>query len=568
MSFKASLAAARRNVEFARHIPPSKLLRRAALVAKRYARGTDAIPFDAHTLGRMHAPPLPLFKPRTHVAPALSGERLTFTFLNRAINFRLHAVDWLAPSLAPADQLWRMHLHYMEYLEGVGDELWASLVAQWIRANPPDRPGAWRDSWNSYALSIRVVVWMQELARRRALPQAVAAAAEASLRRQLCYLERNLETDLGGNHLIKNIRALLWAGAYFSGPRAERWRGTALTALRREIPRQILPDGMHFERSASYHCQVFADLLECRHALGRDATGGILDDALHRMAQVAADLTHPDGGVALFNDAGLSMAYSPADCLDAYQRLFGRHPKMRGVFHLPAAGYFGLNAGPVYLVADCGRIAPDDLPAHGHGDALSFELTVGGRRVIVDQGVFEYNAGERRRRARTAWNHNTLCIAGGDQADFFAAFRCGRRPDVRVLAYEEHARGFVLEGTHDGFRRLAGRPTHVRRFEASPAALAIEDRVDGACPLAARVSFLLHPSVRARVAGASALLAAGDYEIDVEASHPLSLEPAVWWPDLGCEQPTLRLVIYLADLGASRMRSVRTAFRWKTAAAA
>ena len=57
-------------------------------------------------------------------------------------------------------------------------------------------------------------------------------------------------------------------------------------------------------------------------------------------------------------------------------------------------GYFGARLGDDYLVVDCGRIGPDDLPAHAHGDVLSFELSIAGHRIIVDQGVYEYVAGD------------------------------------------------------------------------------------------------------------------------------------------------------------------------------
>jgi uncharacterized heparinase superfamily protein len=110
-----------------------------------------------------------------------------------------------------------------------------------------------------------------------------------------------------------------------------------------------------------------------------------------------------------------------------------------------------------YLVADCGRIAPDDLPAHGHGDVLSFEWSVKGHRIIVDQGVYEYIAGPRRRQSQTAMSHNTLCLEDADQAELYSSFRCGRRPNVDVRNYNAHAAGFVLEGTHDGFAHLPGR---------------------------------------------------------------------------------------------------------------
>jgi uncharacterized heparinase superfamily protein len=456
-------------------------------------------------------------------------------------------VDWTAPAPGPAHQLWRMNLHYMEYLEGVDEEDWETLVSDWIVANPKSKRGSWQDSWNSYALSLRVVVWLQELARRsRLLPKDIVLHTELSAAEQLLFLERHLETDLGGNHLMKNIKALIWSSTFFTGPEAERWRRKGLALLAGELDKQILPDGTHNERSASYHAQVFADLLECRHALSKDVLGGRLDEALARMAQVTADLTHPDGAPVLFNDAGLSMAYPAAACAAVYQRLFGRRPEPRAVFALEDAGYYGLRSGDAYLVADCGRIAPDDLPAHGHGDVLSFEWSVAGERIIVDQGVYEYSAGERRQRARAASSHNTLCFEGADQADFFGSFRCGRRPNVKVLSYEPRADGFVLEGTHDGFCVLPGQPRHFRRFEAGPDELVITDRIEGKPRAPARIAFLLHPDIELACSGRDATLRGDRAVVQIRSSEPIEVEPAVWWPDMGVEFATRRLIVRLA----------------------
>ena len=122
------------------------------------------------------------------------------------------------------------------------------------------------------------------------------------------------------------------------------------------------------------------------------------------------------------------MSYPPAQCLDAFAKLTGERPVQQGVFAYPQSGYFGLALGHNVFIADCGPIGPDALPGHGHGDVLSFEWSVGGRRVIVDQGVYEYVDGARRRTARSAMSHNTLCIEGFDQAEFFGDFRVGRRP--------------------------------------------------------------------------------------------------------------------------------------------
>jgi uncharacterized heparinase superfamily protein len=240
------------------------------------------------------------------------------------------------------------------------------------------------------------------------------------------------------------------------------------------------------------------------------------------------------------------MAYRPAACLDVYERLLNRHPAPRQIFALWSAGYFGLRTADNYLVLDCGRIAPDDLPAHGHGDALSFEWSVDGQRIIVDQGVFEYNSGERRRRSRAAESHNTLCFAGADQADFFGAFRCGRRPNVKVLKYEVNAGGFLLEGTHDGFAHLRGAPRHIRHFEVRPREVVIRDRIEGKSELSASIGFLLDPAVHVDASDCDALIRARASRIRMTSTLPIDVEEAVWWPNMGRERPTKRLRIRLA----------------------
>jgi uncharacterized heparinase superfamily protein len=522
---------------FARHIPPKRALRRVVLTLKRRLRDRAGGRPSSEAAPTLAAnPPLPLFAPRTGM---IDGE--TFTFLGRSHRMS-GRIDWTAPSLAPKDQLWRMNLHYMEYLEEVDDARLRALIGDWIEANPASRPGAWKDSHNSYALSLRVVVWMQQLARRGLSDQAIATG----LAEQMRFLEDNLETDLGGNHLIKNIKALIWASAFFAGMEAERWRALGLRLLKDELTEQILPDGVHFERSPSYHAQVFADLLECRHALGQ-ATPPALDEALRKMAQATADLAHPDGGPAQFNDAGLTMAYAPAECLAAFKQAVAP----ASVLAYADAGYFGRREGGDCFIADCGRIGPDALPAHAHGDVLSFELSIAGKRFVVDQGVYEYIDGERRRAARAAVSHNTLCFDGLDQADFFGAFRCARRPNVRVLELIHEPARLVVEGTHDGYAPHK----HTRRFEQTSGALRIVDKLSGP---QASVGFLLHPEVELTLESGGARLTRGETTARFSASLDVRCEDAIWWPDMGHERPTRRLRL-TAPAGT---REITSQFIW------
>ena len=548
MRLTEAIAHVCRSARFARHIPAARIARRVELDVRRRMR--DRWPGIAGVLSealpsRVAQPPLPLFAPRAGgLADSPDGLRLTFQ--GTTATYGAAGIEWPDASQETARQLWCMSLHYMEYLEAVSDERLAQLLTSWIVACPMRRPGAWRASWNSYAVSLRVVVWLQQLAARSGrLPDGLVPVAEASAVEQVRFLAANLETDLGGNHLIKNIKALIWAGAYLAGEEAATWRRTGLALLETELDRQVLADGVHTERSPSYHAQVLADLVECRHALGGDPFGGRLDRALERMGQALADLTHPDGLPALFNDAGLSMAYAPGTCLAAVAQVTKRRLQPSAVFAYPVAGYYGMRTSEAYLVADCGRIAPDDLPAHGHGDVLSFEWSVGGRRIVVDQGVYEYVAGERRRMSRAAVSHNTLSLAGVDQAEHYGAFRCGRRPRPTVRAWQPRHDGFILEGCHDGFAHVLGRPVHVRRFEAEADRIVIHDRLEGRTGRTATIGLLLHPDVTVTMGNAGARLVSGDVVVDVEGSSPMRLQAAVWWPDLGVELATRRLIMEL-----------------------
>jgi uncharacterized heparinase superfamily protein len=537
-----SLARARRTAAFARHVPARQIVARLALELRRRASLRLRPALDPGSLTRSDSPPRPIFPARSGmIAPAAPGWR--FEFLGRAITTS-EAVDWALPGPGAANQLWRMNLHYMEYLEELDAAEGLGLIGRWIAANPPWQPGYWRDSWNSYTVSLRVVVWMQRLAEWRGDSDDKVIRSLAS---QLLFLERNLERDLGGNHLIKNIKALAWGSAFFSGPAADRWRKRAVALLAAELPRQILADGVHYERSPSYHAQVFADLLETRHALGGDPLEGALEQALERMASVVALLAHPDGGPAAFNDAGLTMAYAPADCIHAYCKLLGRDaPAIQGAFALRSAGYFGSHGATLSLIADMGRIGPDDLPAHAHADIGSFELSVGGARMVVDQGVYEYVAGPKREASRSAASHNCLSIIGSEPAEFFGAFRCGRRPDISLIEAETGPDGgLILCGEHDGYRHLKGSPRVRRRIVIDGPNITIEDRIGAQTGHAARVAMLLHPECSIEIDHCRAMIRRGEASIAVTASQPLAVEPAVWWPDMGREIATRRLVLTL-----------------------
>jgi len=536
-----------RAFETFRHVPPRQLLRRLELLARR--RLDIRLPARARTAPPPRLsdrPPPPIFPPRTLLEPAGHGWRLHQPWGSLALpaspDWRLEGPE-AAHLDAPERRSWHANLSYMEFLEGVDDSVFAGFLESWMEAHPPATVRPAHPAWRPYNLSIRAVVWMQQLARRRArLDPALLERAATSLGVQLRFLERHLETDVRGNHLIRNIKALLWGGRFFAGGEAEAWRRRAQTLLEEELVTQILGDGGHFERSPSYHCQVMGDLLEILSLLEPGRLRTRLEAALAAMARACRVLTHPDGRIALFNDGGLDLAYPPAVLLEAMAGLgLARPERPEGPFALNETGFYGLIKGDDYLVVDCGPIGPDALIGHAHGDILSFEWSAGGRRLVVDQGTCQYRAGPRRRESRSAASHNTVVVDDAEPSDFFGEFRCGRRARPELLAFRPGPDGFVLVGSHDGFRRLPGRPRHVRRIEASPATIEIVDTVEAEGRHEAAAGLLLHPDCEVVIDGRRAWIENGPVAASIDSSIAPVLEPAEWYPNLHVRRPTHRL---------------------------
>lgn len=540
----------RREFEFARHIPLQQIARRAQLVTKRKIvdRFLSASPLEA-----WQGPgPKSLLRPRffaPHGEVRRHKGRWRATFLNRSEDLG-ESVDWDALSNDPSSQLWAMNLHYFEYLEDVPQDDAIGLIEDWIRNCRPRTPLSSKASWTPYAISLRISAWLAWWSKNAhsATPEFRGLFA-ASVREQADYLYANVETDVCGNHLIKNVRALAEVGAVFQDRRSARWSRRAERLLRQEIPLQILQDGVHFERSPSYHTQVLVDLLAIRSVWGAERVQD-LDSALEHMAQALTDLTHPDGYVAQFNDAGLNMAVKPSAALGAYAAQLGRSaPLARQFFALDDAGFYGARYDSDYLVAKFGPLGPNHLMAHAHGDWGSLEWSVGGQRVLVDQGVLKYSSGRARARSRSTAAHNTAQIGSSEQADFFGAFRCGARPHPAPASYRPAPEGFEIEGELiPAATPCAG--TQVRRIVLAKRLLEIEDIAPAGASLEAH--FLLHPSITARQDGSNVVLERSDgLRLSVTAEGgSLRVEPAHWWPDMGHEEETTRIV---ASAGGKRL---------------
>ncbi len=529
-----------------RRIPPERLLRRLWIAGRRrmimspLGRGVRRRRLEPLLLASRL--PSAVFPPREHLVQMREGTAFLCQ-LNRSWPIS-SPIDWQLSDDRQSTHLERLAFHYLEFLEALEVEQAESIVLDWIDRNPPWQPGYWLDTWNSYAVSIRSVCMMQWLAahRDKVASESIETIA-GSVAEQLRFLNGNLELDICGNHLVKNIKTLLWAGSVFQGSEAAGWLRRGKHLLWKELKSQFLVDGMHFELSPAYHCQVFADLLECASVLEPAERSRVIRE-LQPAAHVIADLTHPDGYISLFSDGGLTMAYSPRQCLAAYERLGGSRPAARPVFGFTVSEYYGMRSDTGYLAFDCGPSCADSLPAHGHGDILAFEWDVASRRIVVDAGVREYEPGPERQWNRATRAHNTVTVGDRDQCEFVKSFRVGHRAHGSCSHAELNADSISVTGRYKSCSKDGQQVEHSRTISGSPASFRVVDNVTSRIAEPAVARLLLHHDCTVHAVDATTVsIEVDSIRIRLEAKSEVHIRRAKWSPNFGEEYETYQLEI-------------------------
>lgn len=500
--------------------------------------------------------------PARRVASMLGPER--FRFLSVAHD--IVAGRWDDPALP---KLWRYNLHYFDDLNAESaDERSAwhrALLPRWVRDNPPGEG----TGWEPYPTSLRVVNWIKWTLRGNALPPDCVE----SLAVQVRWLSKRLERHLLGNHLFSNAKALIFAGLYFEGMEADAWLENGLRILERQIPEQILADGGHFERSTMYHALALEDMADIYNVISvsPEAIPARLRPVVTSWALLIAPMrhwlaamSHPDGEIALFNDAAFGIAPAPVE-LEQYAARLGLDPPAAlppGLTQLSASGYIRVAFPESVAIVDVAPIGPDYLPAHAHADTLSFELSLFGQRVLVNSGTSEYGLGAERLRQRGTRAHNTVVVDGLDSSRVWGGFRVAQR--ARPFGLEVvHGKLMEVRCGHDGYRRLPGRVVHTRRWQFDAGMLVVNDDIAGTYHSAEAI-FHLHPSVK--LAGSEigtgadvlTLLLAGNRTAHVSVNGgTLRVEDSTWHPEFGVTEPSMCLVVTFT--GAS----IQTRFKWE-----
>ncbi len=390
-----------------------------------------------------------------------------------ALRTAIHSFGWLRDLRALGTDAARIHGRAM-----VGE--WIATQALEPLAARPDVAGAriaaWLGHYDFFAASADDGFRQSLMGRLVACARGLSAALPA---------EEQDERALTG------VKGLIAAAVAL--PEQTAFMQRALKILPQEIQRQILPDGTHCERSPAQLLAALQDLAEIRNLLqaGQTPIPSALTNAIERMAPVLRALRHGDGGLALFNG---SREESPA-LIEAVLTQAGRAGRVPS--SMTDGGFQRLAAGRSLLIIDCGKPPAPGMDRFAHAGTLSFELSIGRDRMIVNCGAAPGAFGDWRDAARSTAAHSTLIIADTNSSELLPD-GLGRRPANVEQQRQEAGGAHWLEMSHDGWGRPFG-AVHRRRLYMADSGDDIrgEDLIEAESPQPYTVRFHLHPNVDA-----------------------------------------------------------------------
>jgi uncharacterized heparinase superfamily protein len=328
------------------------------------------------------------------------------------------------------------------------------------------------------------------------------------LTREIRYLRYTMLDIPDGVPRLQVLIALCYASLCLANQ--ARHIRAASRKLSEELQRQILPDGGHISRNPGALIELLIDLLPLRQtfAARNIAPPPALLNAIDRMMPMLRFFRHGDGSFALFN----GMSSAPSDQLATLLAYDDAHGAPMA--NMPHSGFQRLDAGALTVIMDTGPPPPPNVSQEAHAGCLSFELSSGASRIVINCGMPSTGRDNWRAFARSTAAHSTLTYHETSSCQFVELSAVKRllqgAPIVSGPTHVESYRETVAEGellttSHDGYlERFGVVHRRVLMVAQDGSRLDGEDTVSpapGARPRSRETDyalrFHLHPAVKA-----------------------------------------------------------------------
>ncbi len=367
--------------------------------------------------------------------------------------------DHWAPK-ARDPNLWWFHLQYFDWLRPLTTEqeqkICAEVLAKWIRTNRLGEKNCFRGSWHPYTISRRLPNFIYAcyyLRKTGATNQDIQDKILDSIRMQFYFLLWNLEKEHLANHYLENLIVIVICCCLLEGKSLQSLRPKYIRILKNEIGRQILSDGLHYERSFYYQGEILERLLLLQSVHDTKWLGSVI----LRMQKALGQTAHPDGLNPLFGDGGFVGTKTET-------------PGNRDSPKLETVDYHYVYRHPEqddYFIFDTAPHGASFNGAHMHCDLLGFELSLSGKRIVSDGGGGIYKEGPERSQSRSSMEHAVITVDGMQESDPWKSFRMGRRGHpIHGNSKIDPTGKITISAMHDGFARKG--LNHFRKVTIDP----------------------------------------------------------------------------------------------------
>lgn len=335
------------------------------------------------------------------------------------------------------------------------------------------------------------------------------------------------------NHLIVEMYAVGLSGIFFN---YNKWKNIAIDILTEELSRQNYRDGVNKELSLHYQSFVMEayGLIMIEMLYNNISIPQSWKIYLTKMSEFVRDCCGKNNETIVFgdNDEGKILDL----CGTSWNHYKYVLQLMSCVLEVQFTSFDIINENlqwivsdslfeatknkPQYCVSDCKvyeeggytiwRDIDEDIlfaidhadlgfgsiAAHGHADALSFQLCIDGDPVFVDAGTYNYHSPSKIRNSiRSVFNHNTVQIGETEQSEMLGPFLWGKQCRCQLEQFENSSQNMYCAARADYLDK-----THRRSIEFDKSSsFVIRDTILNAEDEIKRQLFLISPECEVKL---------------------------------------------------------------------
>lgn len=379
------------------------------------------------------------------------------------------------------------------------DEL-TELFNDWNEKNPLLHGISWTSIMET---AIRVSNWCYTycfLSKCKSVPKTLLKKLEVGIINMTDYISQHYSRySSANNHLIVEAYAIGQSGVLLN---YQPWVDLSVELITREFPLQNYSDGVNKELSLHYQ-SFYMEAVGLMLRLLTKNQYKVPDcwyEWLPKMSKYVADCMGQYGETVVFGDddegkildlcgkefnhykyvlglmsfllekrytllndrsENLNWLFSEKELSDADKKPLYL-PKGSVCYKAGGNTILRSRDNKVLIGIDHAALGFGSIAAHGHADALSFQLFYEGKPVLIDPGTYIYHCDiKSRNEFRKTCNHNTVCVEGKDQSEMLGAFLWGRKAECTLLKYNDENDSVIIEASENGYAPII----HTRRFE-------------------------------------------------------------------------------------------------------